>query len=306
LFPPLGETKKQQKGTQMEQDLLSSINEMYPKFSKGQRLIASYIMDHFDKAAFMTASRLGATVGVSESTVVRFASEIGYEGYPELQKALQEMLRNKLTTVQRMDVTTGQLENTNILEKVLNRDIEKIRNTLEKTSTTDFNGAVDAICSAKSIYIIGVRSSAALAQFLSYYFHHIFSNVHLINTTSRSEMFEQIMHMGPEDVLIGISFPRYSKRTVQASHYAHSNGAKVIAITDSDRSPIAGVSDYLLLAWGDMISFVDSLVAPLSLINALLVAIGLKKLDEIAQTYDRLEEIWDKYEVYEKREGPNG
>ena len=176
MFPPLGETKKQQKGTQMEQDLLSSINEMYPKFSKGQRLIASYIMDHFDKAAFMTASRLGATVGVSESTVVRFASEIGYEGYPELQKALQEMLRNKLTTVQRMDVTTGQLENTNILEKVLNRDIEKIRNTLEKTSTTDFNGAVDAICSAKSIYIIGVRSSAALAQFLSYYFHHIFSH----------------------------------------------------------------------------------------------------------------------------------
>lgn len=286
----------------MEQDLLSSINRMYSKFSKGQRLIASYIMAHFDKAAFMTASRLGATVGVSESTVVRFASEIGYEGYPELQKALQEMLRNKLTTVQRMDVTVDQLESENVLEKVLSKDVEKIRRTLEETSQDDFNAAVGTICEAKSIYIIGVRSSAALAQFLSYYFHHIFSNVRLINTTSRSEMFEQIMRIGPGDVLIGISFPRYSKRTVQASHYAHNNGARVIAVTDSDRSPIAGVSDHLLLARGDMISFVDSLVAPLSLINALIVAIGLKKREEIARTYERLERIWDEYEVYEKRE----
>lgn len=286
----------------MEQDLLASVNRMYPKFSKGQRLIAGYIMNHFDKAAFMTAAKLGLAVGVSESTVVRFASEIGYEGYPELQNALQEMLRNKLTAVQRMDVTVEQLENENVLEKVLSRDIDKIRRTMEEARQDDFHAAVNAICEAESIYIIGVRSSAALAQFLSYYFHHIFTNVRLISTTSRSEMFEQIMRIGPADVLIGITFPRYSKRTVQASNYAHKNGAKVIALTDSNHAPIASVADHLLLARGDMISFVDSLVAPLSLINALIVAIGLKKREEVAHTYDLLEHIWDEYEVYEKRE----
>ncbi len=288
--------------SQMNHDLLTVIGHMMPKFSKGQRLIAGFIVNHFDKAAFMTASKLGATVGVSESTVVRFASEVGYEGYPELQKALQELIRNKLTTVQRMDATSEQLESSNVLTKVLSKDIEKIRRTMDETSTKDFNDAVESICAAKNIYIIGVRSSSALAQFLSFYFNHIFPSVRLINTTSRSEMFEQIMRIGPGDIFIGISFPRYSKRTVQASHYARSNGARVIAITDSLKSPIADGADHVLMARSDMVSFVDSLVAPLSLINALLVAVGLKKRTEIAQTYARLEHIWDEYEVYEKHE----
>ena len=285
----------------MNRDLLTIISQMSPQFSKGQRLIANYIVNHFDKAAFMTAFKLGTTVGVSESTVVRFASEVGFSGYPELQKALQELIRNKLTTVQRMDVTSDQLENGNVLARVLGKDIEKIRRTLEETSERDFAGAVDAICSAKTIYIIGVRSSSALATFLSFYFNHIFSDVRLINTNSRSEMFEHIMRIGEGDVLIGFSFPRYSKRTVQAAHYARANGAKVIALTDTGKAPIADAAHFLLMARSDMISFVDSLVAPLSMVNALIVAVGLKKREEVSRTYELLERIWGEYEVFETR-----
>ena len=285
----------------MNRDLLTIISQMSPQFSKGQRLIANYIVNHFDKAAFMTAFKLGTTVGVSESTVVRFASEVGFSGYPELQKALQELIRNKLTTVQRMDVTSDQLENGNVLARVLGKDIEKIRRTLEETSERDFAGAVDAICSAKTIYIIGVRSSSALATFLSFYFNHIFSDVRLINTNSRSEMFEHIMRIGEGDVFIGFSFPRYSKRTVQAAHYARANGAKVIALTDTGKAPIADAAHFLLMARSDMISFVDSLVAPLSMVNALIVAVGLKKREEVSRTYALLERIWGEYEVFETR-----
>ena len=285
----------------MNRDLLTIISQMSPQFSKGQRLIANYIVNHFDKAAFMTAFKLGTTVGVSESTVVRFASEVGFSGYPELQKALQELIRNKLTTVQRMDVTSDQLENGNVLARVLGKDIEKIRRTLEETSERDFAGAVDAICSAKTIYIIGVRSSSALATFLSFYFNHIFSDVRLINTNSRSEMFEHIMRIGEGDVFIGFSFTRYSKRTVQAAHYARANGAKVIALTDTGKAPIADAAHFLLMARSDMISFVDSLVAPLSMVNALIVAVGLKKREEVSRTYELLERIWGEYEVFETR-----
>lgn len=285
----------------MNEDLLETIAQMTPKFSKGQRLIADYMVNHFDKAAFMTASKLGVTVGVSESTVVRFASEVGYEGYPELQRALQELIRNRLTNVQRMDVSGDELESGSVLSKVLGKDIERIRRTMEETSQTDFTAAVDAICAAKNIYIIGIRSSAALAQFLSFYFNHIFPSVRLINTTSRAEMFEQIMRVDSGDVFVAISFPRYSKRTVQASHYARGNGARVIAITDSLQSPIASVADHRLVARSDMVSFVDSLVAPLSLINALIVAVGMKKRSEVSASYARLEQIWDEYDVYEKR-----
>ncbi len=285
----------------MNRDLLTIISQMSPQFSKGQRLIANYIVNHFDKAAFMTAFKLGTTVGVSESTVVRFASEVGFSGYPELQKALQELIRNKLTTVQRMDVTSDQLENGNVLARVLGKDIEKIRRTLEETSERDCAGAVDAICSAKTIYIIGVRSSSALATFLSFYFNHIFSDVRLINTNSRSEMFEHIMRIGEGDVFIGFSFPRYSKRTVQAAHYARANGAKVIALTDTGKAPIADAAHFLLMARSDMISFVDSLVAPLSMVNALIVAVGLKKREEVSRTYELLERIWGEYEVFETR-----
>lgn len=284
----------------MSKDLLTVIGQMTPQFSKGQRLIAAYITEHFEKAAFMTAAKLGKTVGVSESTVVRFAFEVGFDGYPELQKALQELIRNKLTSVQRMDVSSEQLTGANVLDKVLGKDIDKIRSTLEETSREDFSHAVDSICQAKSIYIIGTRSSGALAHFLSFYFNHIFADVKLIETTSRSEMFEQIMRIGKGDIFIGISFPRYSKRTAQACQYARSNEAKVIAITDSAQSPIAQCADHLLIARSDMVSFVDSLVAPLSLINALIVGVGMKKRVELTQTYARLENIWEEYEVYQK------
>ena len=275
-----------------------------PGFSKGQKLIAQYILAHYDKAAFMTAAKLGMMVGISESTVVRFASELGFEGYPQLQRALQELIRNRLTSVQRMEVTSDQLGEGNILHKVLNLDIEKIRRTMEKASVEDFEQAVDTIVNAKNIYILGVRSASALSGFMSFYFNQIFESVRLVNTTSTSEMFEQIMRIKEGDVFIGITFPRYSKRTVNAANFAKQNGAKVIAITDSNISPIAETADHLLLARSDMASFVDSLVAPLSAINALIVAVGIRKKDEISSTYERLEQIWDEYNVYEKIEEP--
>ena len=281
----------------MSRDLIHSITQQMPGFSKGQKLIAQYILAHYDKAAFMTAAKLGMTVGVSESTVVRFASELGFEGYPQLQRALQELIRNRLTSVQRMEVTSDQLGEGNILHKVLNLDIEKIRRTMEKASVEDFEQAVDTIVNAKNIYILGVRSASALSGFMSFYFNQIFESVRLVNTTSTSEMFEQIMRIKEGDVFIGITFPRYSKRTVNAANFAKQNGAKVIAITDSNISPIAETADHLLLARSDMASFVDSLVAPLSVINALIVAVGIRKKDEISSTYERLEQIWDEYNV---------
>ena len=260
----------------MSKDLLSRISMDMPRFSKGQKLIARYLIDHYDKAAFMTASKMGATVGVSESTVVRFASELGFEGYPQLQRTLQELIRNRLTSVQRIEVTSDQIGNDDVLTKVLNMDIEKIRRTLEEVSAEEFNRAVDAIVSARNIYILGVRSSAALAGFMGFYFNHIFPNIRVIDTNSVSEMFEQMIRIGKGDVFIAISFPRYSQRTVQAARYARNSGAEVVAITDSRMSPLVEQADHVLFARSDMASFVDSLVAPLSLINALIVAVGLR------------------------------
>ncbi len=287
----------------MNKDLINLISGMMAGFSKGQKMIADYIINHYDKAAFMTASKLGNTVGVSESTVVRFASEVGYEGYPQLQRALQELIRNRLTAVQRMEVTNDQIGGGDVLAKVLGSDIENIRRTLEESSSDNFNNAVDALCAARTIYILGIRSSSALSRFLYFYFNHIFDDVRIINTNSSSEMFEQILRICKEDVFIGITFPRYSQRTFNGAKFAMDNGAKVIAITDSPQSPIAEISDTVLLARSDMASFVDSLVAPLSLINALIVAVGLRKKNEISATFSRLEQIWDEYNVYEKIEG---
>ena len=292
------------KDESMANDMLSRISQMMPDFSKGQKLIGRFILDHYDKAAFMTASKLGKTVGVSESTVVRFASEIGFDGYPQLQRSLQEMIRNRLTAVQRMEITSEQIGPSDLLSKVLNLDIEKIKRTLEETDINSFNQAVESILGAKRIYIIGIRSASALAGFLSYYFSQIFEDVRYINTSSTSEAFEQMRTIGREDVLIGITFPRYSKRAVSAARFAKDSGSKVVAITDSISSPIAAYSDSLLLARSDMASFVDSLVAPLSLINALIVAIGLKRQDEITKIYSELEQIWDEYDVYEKAKEP--
>lgn len=284
----------------MSKSLLRNIEENRASFSKGQKLIADYIINLYDKAAFMTASKLGKTVGVSESTVVRFAMQLGYEGYPELQRALQEMIRNKLTAVQRMDVAEEQMGSADILTRVLNLDIERIKRTLEETSKSDFNNAVQSLLSAKTVYIIGVRSAFSLASFLGFYFNLIFENVKLLSGDGLNEIFEQILRIGPGDVIIGISFPRYSKRTCRALQYASDRGAKVIAITDSMMSPIVKDATHVLLSRSDMASFVDSLVAPMSLINALIIAAGLSKKDEVHDTFDKLEKIWEEYEMYEK------
>ena len=283
-------------------DLITKIQSELPSFSKGQKQIARFILEHYDKAAFMTASRLGVTVGVSESTVVRFATELGYDGYPHLQRALQEMIRNKLTSVQRMEVAGDRMGGRDVLQTVLHADTDMIRVTLDEIDRDAIQGAVDALMGAKRIYILGVRSSSALASFLGFYFNLLFENVTLVHTNSVSEIFEQVLRIGPGDVLFGISFPRYSKRTLSAMKYARDRGARVIALTDSQLSPLARVADHVLLARSDMASFVDSLVAPLSVINALIVAVGMSRRDEIEQTFNKLERIWEEYDVYEKPE----
>lgn len=271
-----------------------------PTFSKGQKQIACFIIDHYDKAAYMTASKMGAEVGISESTVVRFVMELGYEGYAEFQKSLQEIIRTKLTAFQRVEVTNSRMGDGDILKNVLMSDIDKIRRTLEYIDPVSFNNAVDRIVTARNIYIIGVRSSSSLAGFLNYNFRMMFDNVKFVQTTSGSEMFEQIMNIGKDDVMIAISFPRYSKRIIHAVEYARGTGADVISLTDSPESPIALHASYLLVAQSDMVSFVDSLVAPLSVINALIVAVSRKRQDEFAERLRKLEVIWDKYDVYDK------
>lgn len=285
--------------------LFDKLQEIMPSLSKGHRKIAEFIMERYDKAAFMTASKLGTIVGVSESTVVRFATELGFEGYPELQRALKEYTSNKLTTVQRIDVMNDQLSGNDVYEKVLNMDIDKIRKTLEEGDREEFYRTVDTLCAAKNIYVIGARSAAVLARFLSFYFNMMFENVKLVHTTSTSEMFEQILNIGENDIMIGISFPRYSTHTVKAFRYAHEQGAKVIAITDSKASPLAEYADNILLARSDMVSFADSLVAPMSVINALIVAVGMRKSDYVVKNYERLNAVYDEFEVYEKTDKSN-
>lgn len=284
----------------MNHDILTVIQESMPSFSKGQKKIANFILDSYDKAAFMTASRLGKKVGVSESTVVRFAAELGYDGYPDMQKSLQKMIRNRLTSVQRIEVANDRLGDQDLLSMVLQSDIEKIHLTLEELDRNSFEKAVEAIVSARKIYIIGVRSSAAIATFISFYLRLIFDNVVEVTANTASEVFENLLRVGEGDVVIGISFPRYSSRAVQAMKFARDQGATTVAITDSEVSPLAANADYTLKARSDMASFVDSLVAPLSLVNALLVAVSRKKNDDLANTFQRLEHIWDEYGVYEK------
>ena len=266
--------------------------------SKGQKLLATYITDNYDKAVFLTAAKLGEVVGVSESTVVRFAMHLGYRGYPEFQSALEELVRNKLNSIQRMEVTYGR----KILESVLKSDAEKINSTLEKIDQAAFEMAVDTILNAKHIYIIGIRSCAPLASFMAFYFTLMFENVRLIQTSSSSEIFEQMVRIGKEDVIIGISFPRYSMRTLKAMEFANNRSAKVITLTDSVHSPMNLYSSCNLIADSDMASIVDSLVAPLSVINALIVALCMKKQRDVAKTLEMLEGIWDEYQVYENDE----
>ena len=284
----------------MNQDILALIQENMNTFSKGQKRIAAFILDSYDKAAFMTASRLGKKVGVSESTVVRFAAELGYDGYPDMQKSLQKMIRNRLTSVQRIEVTNDRIGDQDLVSMVLQSDMEKIRLTLEELDRSAFDNAVKAIVSAKRIYIIGVRSSAAIASFLGFYSNLIFDNVVNVTAGTASEMFEHLLRVGEDDVVIGVSFPRYSSRTVQAMSFARDRKATTVAITDSEASPLAPICKYTLKARSDMASFGDSLVAPLSLVNALLVAVSRAKNDDLANTFQTLERIWEDYGVYEK------
>ena len=283
-------------------DLNTKMNEMYKSMSKGQKLLTNYITDNYDKAAFLTAAKLGKTVGVSESTVVRFAMFLGYKGYPEFQKALEETVRNKLNSVQRMEVTYGRIEKNAVLSSVLSSDADKIRETMDNIDEAVFDQAVDTIISARRIYVVGIRSCAPLASFLSFYLNLMFDNVILIQTNSSSEIFEQMVHMNSEDVVIGISFPRYSMRTLKAMEFANNRCAKVITLTDSVHSPMNLYSSCNLIASSDMASIVDSLVAPLSVINALIVALCMKKQDEVSTTLETLEDIWDEYQVYENDE----
>lgn len=283
----------------MKQDILTAIKENMSSFSKGQKRIATFILESYDKAAFMTASKLGQTVSVSESTVVRFATELGYDGYPSMQKSLQKMIRSRLTSVQRIEMANDQIGN-DVVSSVLRSDIAMIRSTLEELDRDRFNGAVDAILKAKKIYIMGFRSSSAISRFMAFHFNLIFDNICEISANTVSEVFEQILRVGTEDVVIGVCFPRYSSRTVKAMQYARDRGATVIAITDSEASPIAAQAHITLPAKSGMASFVDSLVAPMSLVNALIVAVSQRRSRDVADTFQQLEQIWEEYDVYEK------
>ena len=282
--------------------LLNKIDKNYEQMSKGQKLLADYILKNYDNAVFLTAAKLGKVVGVSESTVVRFATQLGYQGYPGFQKALEELVRNKLNSIQRMEVTYGRISQSEILASVLQSDIEKIKLTLANMDQNAFELAVETILNAKRIYVVGIRSCAPLANFLSFYLNLIFDNVTSVHTNSSSEIFEQLIRIGAEDVIIGISFPRYSMRTLKALEFASNRKAKVITLTDSVHSPMTLYSSCNLIARSDMASIVDSLVAPLSVVNALVVALCMKKQKDVIATLETLEQIWDEYQVYSSDE----
>ena len=278
------------------QELIARLNQSGKKLSKSHRRIAECIVQHYDKAAFMTASKLGQYVGVSESTVVRFAAALGYEGYPQLQKALQELIRHRLTASQRFEMTSD-MDHSQVLAKVLKADMHNIRTTMDEIDIQVFEAAIDKILQARQIYVLGLRASAPLAQFLAHYLKYIFPNVTLV-TSGISDVFEQLMRINDEDLLIGISFPRYTSRTLEALEFAKKRGAALLAITDGPLSPLHSVADLCLMAKSEMASFVDSLCAPLSLINALIVALGQRRRQQVAQYFDQLEDIWSEYKVY--------
>ena len=279
------------------QDLMRIIQAKFTRLSKGQKLIADFILKHYDKAAFMTAAKLGQNVSVSESTVVRFAIELGYDGYPELQKSLQELVKTKLTAVQRLELTNDLVDEDNALKSVLKADMENIRTTMEKVNQKTFDAFVDSIVNADKVYIIGLRSSSALSEFLGFYLNLILNNV-LVLQHGMSDIYEQMLHLGPNDVILGIGFPRYSIKTVQILKFARERGARVLCLTDSLLSPLAAIADLTVIAQSNMASFVDSLVAPLSIINALIIAVGLKRRQAVSETFGKLEEIWENNKVF--------
>lgn len=289
----------------MNDQLSEKIQESRRGFSKSQRAIARYLQEHPEEVAFMTASRLGATVGVSESTVVRFATEIGYSGYPAMQQAVQEMIRNKMTSFQRLEMTSRNIPPEKLLDAVLGQDIDILRRTREGMNTGEFYKAVDALVEAKRVFVLGAGSSLALATFLAHYMQLVFNSVQLIEATSEAQILQQMVHVNNGDAIIAISFPRYSKKAARALQYASSQGMTAIAITDSMASPLAQSASHVLLARSDMVSFVDSLVGPLSVINALIVTTAIRKKAEVIKVLERIESIWDEYGVYEKVEERN-
>jgi len=280
--------------------ILHTIESGMSGFSKGQKRIAGYILQNYDKAAFMTASRLGKLVGVSESTVVRFASELGYDGYPSMQRALQEMIRSRLTSTQRIQAAGDMLSGQDVLTAVMHSDMDKLRMVVDETDRGEFDRAVNCIMQAKHIYILGVRSSSFVAGYLNFYMHLLFENVTLVQSNAAGEIFEQLFRIGPGDVMIAISFPRYSRVTVNTVKFAADRGATIVAVTDNELSPLHQMADASLLAPSEMISFVDSMVAPLSMMNALLVTIGYRMGKDISATFAELEDIWDEYGVFGK------
>lgn len=289
----------------MEKDVLSLVESLLPTFSKGQKRIAQYLTESYEKAAFMTANRLAQNVGVSESTVVRFAVELGFDGYPSMQKAMQEMVVNRLTSVQRIEVAHDRIGEKDVLSMVLHSDMEKLRKTGETVDRAEFQAAMDTLLNARRIYILGVRSVAPLANFLGYYLNYMFDNVQIVTASGSSAMFEKIVGIGKEDAVVAFSFPRYSTSTAKGAQYCRSTGATVIGITDSRLSPLGQNCDNVLVTKSDMVSLVDSLVAPMSVINALIVALASKRQEALSETFDKLERIWEEYNVYEKR-GENG
>ena len=284
----------------MAKSILHQIENGYKRFSKGQKRIASYILENYDKAAFMTASKLGKLVGVSESTVVRFAAELGYDGYPSMQRALQDIIRSRLTSTQRIRAAGELFDRRDVLSVVAESDMSKLRYMAEQSNPDDFSSAVNRISEAKHVYIFGMRSSTFVAGYLHFYMRLLFQNVTLVQASSAGEVFEQLLHLGPGDVLIAISFPRYSRITMNAVKFARDRGATIIAVTDNELSPVYQMSDEALLAPCEMISFVDSMVAPLSLINALLVAMAGQMGERVSTTFAELEDIWNEYGVFGK------
>lgn len=282
----------------MSKNILHIIENKMEEFSKGQRRIADYILDNYDKAAFMTASRLGSLAGVSESTVVRFAFELGYDGYPNMQKALQEMIRSRLTSTQRIQAAEDIFSGPDVLAAVIQSDIDKLRLMIAQAEQKEFDRVVEKIMNSRHVYILGVRSSSFVAGYLNFYLHMLTENVTLVQSNAAGEIFEQLLHIGPGDVMIAISFPRYSNVTINTAKFARDRGADIIAITDNELSPIYQVSDAALLAPCEMISFVDSMVAPLSLMNALLVALSNRVEKDISAIFAELETIWNEYGVF--------
>lgn len=286
----------------MSKSVLQTIRAGMDSFSKGQKRIAAFILDNYDRAAFMTAAKLGETASVSESTVVRFAAQLGYDGYPDMQKALQELIRGRLTSIQRIQVSRDQMTGSDILGSVMQRDMNSIHDVIERLDREEFGRVVDKLLHAKHIYILGVRSSSFLAGYLNFYLHLIFKNVTLVQSSAAGEIYEQLVHIGPGDVLVSISFPRYSKMAIHAVEFACQRGGDVVAVTDSPMSPMYKMASASLLASSDMISFVDSMAAPLSLLNALILAVGQQRRDDLSATLAEMEQVWSKYSIFGKED----